>query len=433
MSDLANINPQDYAKDMAGYDVLALKNVLTKQTNSLKAQQTALSALRTALSSFRTTLDKTNEGMLKNAATTSIEGVAKVTVASSAQKGSYNLFVKQLASSHQVAYDNLSDEAIAEATGSLSLSINGKSFDIDMSELTSLADLSRAINNAEDNPGVTASLIRTNGNVSLMLSSDETGEQNVIELNTDGMDPTSAALFDPSNQETISRAADAIFRLGDSPKEYTSASNTLDTLIEGVTIELKKAQKEGDEPLRISVGTDAEATKEQVQNFVDAYNSLLDSLSALTARGGGDKERGAFAGDSGISSLSFELNNILRTTFCGKDMTAFGITADKNGHLSINSEKFDDALKADPASLNAFFNGNDGLNKQMDKALDKYLSTNGLLKGRQETLDRQQTALDERAEKISARYESSYNRHLKQFTRLQSILAQMDNTMSMFS
>ncbi|VFS61222.1 Uncharacterised protein [Kluyvera cryocrescens] len=34
---------------------------------------------------------------------------------------------------------------------------------------------------------------------------------------------------------------------------------------------------------------------------------------------------------------------------------------------------------------------------------------------------------------MNTRYESSYNRYLKQFTQLQSLMTQMNNTMSMFS
>jgi flagellar hook-associated protein 2 len=436
MSDLSSLDPQTLATQLAGYDILAMQTALKKQTSNLQSQQTALTALRTAMTTFRsamTALNKTDNGMLQNTATTNVDGIATVTANSTAQKGSYSLFVQQLASQHQMAYDNLSDDDIKNATGTMSITINGESVDIEMDGLESLSDLTGAINNSEDNPGVTASLIRTDGQVSLMFSSDETGAKNVVEIDASKMDGTSQGLFASSNQETITKAADAIFRLGDSTKEYTSSSNTLDQLIDGVTIELTKKQEVGDAPLRINVGTDSTATKEQVQSFVDAYNAMRSSLSSLTSSGSNGTDRGAFAGDSGIASLDRELNDVLRTQFGGKDMTSYGITADKDGNLTIDSEKLDDALKEDPTGLTTLFNGNDGLIKKMDKSMDKYLnSTNGMLKGRQETLDRQQTEIDGKTDKINARYETSYNRYLKQFTQLQSIMTQMNNTMSMF-
>ncbi|KFK95336.1 MULTISPECIES: flagellar filament capping protein FliD [unclassified Serratia (in: enterobacteria)] len=436
MSDLTSLDPQTLASQLASYDVLSMKTALQKQTLNLKAQQTALNTLRTSLNDFRTALtalNKTDNGMLQNSATTSTDGVATVTASSTAQKGTYNLFVKQLASAHQVSYDNLNDDAIKNATGTMSITINGKSVDVEMDGLNSMADFAGAVNSSKENPGVTVSLIRTDGNVSMMFSSDETGAANQVSLDTSKMDGTSAGLFDTANQDTISKAADAIFRLGDSPKEYTSSSNTLDKLIDGVKIELTQAQKEGETPLRIQVGTDTSSTKEQVQSFVDAFNALKSSLDTLTASGSGGKERGAFAGDSAIASLERELNAMLRTEFGEKSITQYGITADREGKLKIDSSKLDKALTDDPNGLNALFNGNDGLLKKVDQSLDKYLnSSTGMLKGRQETLDRQQAEVDGRTDKISARYETSYNRYLRQFTQLQSVMTQMNNTMSMF-
>ncbi len=438
MSDLTSLDPQTLATQLAGYDILAMQTALKKQSNSLQSQQSALTALRTAMTTFRSALsalNKTDNGMLQNTATTNVEGIATVSANSAAQKGSYNLFVEQLASAHQVSYDNLSDEAIKNATGTMTITINGKSMDIELDDVDSLSALAQKINtnNDKDAPGVTASLIRTDGQVSLMLSSDESGEKNVVEIDTSKMDGTSAALFDVTNRETISTARDAKFRLGESDKVYTSSSNTLDKLIDGVTIELTKAQQEGDTPLRINIGTNTEGTKEQVQSFVDAFNELKTALGTLTNSGSDGKDRGAFAGDAGIASLDRDLNNLLREMFGEKNITQYGITADREGKLSIDSTKLEKALAEDPQGLNTLFNGTDGLLKKMDKSMDKYLnSTNGLLKGRQDTLDRQKTEIDSKTDKINARYETSYNRYLKQFTQLQSIMTQMNNTMSMF-
>jgi flagellar hook-associated protein 2 len=160
---------------------------------------------------------------------------------------------------------------------------------------------------------------------------------------------------------------------------------------------------------------------------------MRDSLGKLTASGSGGKDRGAFAGDAGIASLERELNNMVRTNIDGLDMTKFGITADKDGKLELDSEKLEKMLTDNPTQLTALFNGNEGLIKKMDKSLDKYLnSTNGVIKGRQESLDRQETQLTDRSDKISTRYDNSYNRYLKQFTQLQQVMSQMNNTMSMF-
>lgn len=437
MPDFGTLDPQTTAKQLAGYDVMALQAQLKKQQGSLSSQKTALTALKTALSDFRsvmTGMNKVGSGLLQNSATSNIENIVGLKANSSAAKGTYDIFVEKMASAHQLELDELTDESIKGATGTLKLTIGDKELEIEMDGLQSLSDLQKKINSkvGKDTPALTASLVRTDGNVTLMLSSNNTGEANNIKVDFDNVSGITEA---QKNQKDLTKAEDAVIYLGgkSSGKRVTSASNTLDTLIEGVSIDLLKVQKNGDDPLRITVGTDSSATQEQIQKFVDAYNAIKESIGSMTAVGSKDSGRGIFAGDASMASLSRQLNNMVRTSVGGIDMTQFGITADKNGKLSIDNEKLSKALKEDPKELTALFNGDKGLLKEMDKTLDTYLNTkSGLLKGRQETLDRQEGQLTERADQINSRYESSYNRYLKQFTRLQEVMSQMNNTMSMF-
>ena len=431
MADFSSIDPQTLAQQLATYDIASLQNQLKTKTTTMDAQKKALDALKTALTDFRTAmsgLNKTNEGMLKNLVSMNREGIANVTANSNALKGTYNIDVKALASAHQIGFSQMSDEAIKNASGTMDITLgtgaDAETITVDLTDMESLSDLTKAINGNEDNPGVTASLIRTDGEVTLMLSSDESGAKNTISV-------TSPDGLDLSKPQTISEAADSVIKMGE--MTFTNSSNTLDKLIDGVTIELTSVTEEK-KPLTLSVGTDSAGTKEQLQTFVDAYNTLQDTLSKLTKSGNGDDEsRGAFAGDATMSSLDRELNDVMRQVFGEKRMSDFGITADREGKLQIDSKKLDDAIKADPQKLNDLFNGKEGMLSAMDKSLDRYLnSTNGLLKGRQDVLTRQQNDIDTKTEAMNTRYESSYNRYLKQFTQLQKAMAQMNNTMSMF-
>ncbi|HDR2158376.1 TPA: flagellar filament capping protein FliD [Enterobacter cancerogenus] len=431
MADFSSIDPQTLAQQLATYDIASLQNQLKTKTTTMDAQKKALDALKTALTDFRTAmsgLNKTNEGMLKNLVSMNREGIANVTANSNALKGTYNIDVKALASAHQIGFSQMSDEAIKNASGTMDITLgtgaDAETITVDLTDMESLSDLTKAINGNEDNPGVTASLIRTDGEVTLMLSSDESGAKNTISV-------TSPNGLDLSKPQTISEAADSVIKMGE--MTFTNSSNTLDKLIDGVTIELTSVTEEK-KPLTLSVGTDSAGTKEQLQTFVDAYNTLQDTLSKLTKSGNGDDEsRGAFAGDATMSSLDRELNDVMRQVFGEKRMSDFGITADREGKLQIDSKKLDDAIKADPQKLNDLFNGKEGMLSAMDKSLDRYLnSTNGLLKGRQDVLTRQQNDIDTKTEAMNTRYESSYNRYLKQFTQLQKAMAQMNNTMSMF-
>jgi flagellar hook-associated protein 2 len=438
MSDFSSIDPSTMASQLASYDILAMQTALKSQSSTLTAQRDALTSLRTALTTFRTAITGMNSSsstVLKNIASMNQEGIANITASASARKGTYSLNVTQLATAEQTGYPALTDDSIKNATGTMSITIDGKSIDIQMDDLDNLNDFAAAVNKAEfpndsgdEKTSVTASLVRTDGKVMLMLSSDQTGSKNAIQLDTSGLN--NPDLF--ANGEEISKAQDAEFTLGNSPTVHTSSSNTLSNLVDGVSIELT-GTTEANKPLVISINTDSTGTQEQIQAFIDAYNTLKDTMKSLTASGSDGKDRGAFAGDASMSSLSNELSNMLRDTFGDQNMTKFGITADKDGKLTLDTEVLNEQLKNDPQSVTDFFNGNDGLLKKMDKSLDKYLSTtSGLLKGREETLDREQKDIDTKTEKMQTRYDSSYNRYLKQFTQLQQMMAQMDNTMSMF-
>lgn len=431
MSDFSSIDPQSMATQLAGFDVKSLQTQLKSQQAKLTSQQAALRTLKSTLSDFRTSLsnlNKTNAGMLKTSASVSVENMVKVTTTSEARKGRYNLFVEQLASSHQLAYNGLDDDAVKNASGSMAIEVGGKSLAIDMDSVDSLAGLAKIINGASDNPGVTASLVRTDGKVRLMLSSDKSGEANAISVSGfNDMETTQAV--------TLSAAKDAVVWLGEKGNgmEVRSSSNTFSNLIDGVTLELNQAQKAGDIPLRIDVGVDTTETTNQVNEFVSAYNKLLSALGTLTASGSGNSERGAFAGDSSVGNLRRDLNNMLRTTFGGLDITKFGLSAGKEGKLALDNDKLKTQLTEDPGKLNTLFNGSDGLLKGMDKSLDKFLSiTGGEIKSREETFRRRETELSDRSDKIATRYDTAYNRYLSQFTRLQSVMQQMNNTANMF-
>jgi len=439
MSDFSSIDPKQMATQLAQYDILAMQKALKSQSTTLAAQRTALTSLRTALTTFRTAITGMNSSsrtVLKNTVSMNQEGIANITASASARKGTYSLNVEQLATAEQTGYSDLTDKSIKDARGTISITVDGKSIDIKMDGLESLSDFADAVNKSKfpvgsdgEKTGVTASLVRTDGKVTLMLSCDQTGAKNSIQLNTSKL-AGDETIFD--NIDKISTAQDAKFTLGNSPKELTSSSNTLSNLVDGVRIQLTGTTKT-DKPLIITVDTDNTGTQEQIQAFIDAYNALKDATKSLTSSGSGGKDRGAFAGDASMSSLSNELSNMLRSTFGNQDMTRFGITADKDGKLKLDSNKLNKQLKNDPQSVTDFFNGDKGLLKAMDKSLDKYLSsTSGLLKGREETLGCQQKDIDTKTEKMQTRYDSSYNRYLKQFTQLQKVMTQMKNTKGMF-
>ncbi|MCF0014811.1 flagellar filament capping protein FliD [Pseudomonas stutzeri] len=418
----------DYIKQMstqlATYEVQSSLDRLNRNESNYKTQRDALSKLRTALTTFKSAASALKTGkatMLVNSASFSQEGYATATVGSKAQPGSYQFYVEQLASKQQVAVQGLAD-------GSLSGTLTLKGQDFDLSGYATLEEAAKAINATAD-LGVQATLVRSNGQVNLVLTSAESGAANVFAVSLAGNAAATAT--------TLSEAADARIRMGGSfgagGIELTSSSNTFDNVIDGVSLSVSKLHKDGDAALTLTVGQDQSATKAKAKSFVDAFNALMTSFDSLTASGSESSARGALAGDSSVRAIEGRLNTLLRTDFAGNSLINFGISADRNGKLTIDSARFEAAVAKDPAGFEALFTGKDNLLDSIDKTVAAYTSSaNGMLKNRMDTLDLNLRRTNEQFDKLQQQYDSYYSRYLKQFTSMMQTMQSMEQTFGMF-
>src|SRR5690606_5908519 len=213
----------------------------------------------------------------------------------------------------------------------------------------------------------------------------------------------------------------------------TSSSNTFDNVIDGVSLTVSKTHKEGDTPLNVNIDQDKAGTKAKAQTFVDAFNTLMSSFDSLTASGSESAKRGTLAGDSSIRSIESRLNGLLRTDFGGTSLINFGISADRNGKLTIDTKRFEAAVAANPEGFEALFTGKDNLLDSIDKTVASYTSsTNGMLKNRMDTLDMSLRRIDEQFENLQQQYDTHYARYLKQFTSMMQTMQSMEQTFGLF-
>ena len=411
------------ASERQNMDVL-----LKKQMDSITGQRKALTALHTKLSSFQTMLKDLNKASNLQAqkGTVSQEGFMKVTSDGTASSGQYNLFVEQLAQAHQVGLSLDSESAQLPATGTLSLEVKGKKLEIDLASLpagSTVKDLVSEINDAKDNPGVKATLVRSDGKVNLVLTSTETGTENAIAINYSGDagDMLGTAL---AGKRDITKAQDAKLQMGgDNPLTIVSASNKVENVIDGLTLELTKAQKPGEAPLQVVVAQDKEAVTGSLKKFVDSYNELVDELAKMTSSD--PKSPGALASDSGIRGLKSMLGNSVRDLPNGMTLGSLGIKTDRYGKLSFNETDFNKALEKDPELLGKALLGDDGLLKRMSTDLDPYVKRDGVLKSRNAGLDANEKRVNDRMAALDRKMEAAYKRYLNQFTTMNQMLQSM--------
>lgn len=422
------VDPASMAMQLVAIERQNMDKLLKKQMDSIKGQQSAISTLTTKLSTFQTMLKDLNKASNLQAqkATMSQEGLMTVTSNGKASSGQYNFFVEQLAQSHQVGLSLDSETAPLPADGIFSLTVKGKTLDIDLATLpagATVKDLVSHINNAKDNPGVKATLVRTDGKVNMVLTSKDSGEENAITVNYSG-DASSSLGTAIANKSEITKAQNAKLQMGgNNPLTITSASNKIENVVDGLTLQLTKAQKSGDAPLQVTVEQDKEAVTGSLKKFTDSYNELIDELAKMMSSD--PKAPGALSSDSGVRSLKSVLSNSVRDLPNGLSLSSLGIKTDKTGKLSFNETDFNKALEKDPELLGKALMGDDGLLKRMSTSLDPYTKRDGALKGRKSGLEASEKRVNERMEALDRRMNSAYKRYLNQFTTMNQMMQTM--------
>ncbi|MCJ2378569.1 flagellar filament capping protein FliD [Vibrio sp. ZSDZ34] len=444
---MSSFDPITMATQLATYDIQAFQQRYQIQSDKYQGQLEALGKVESALRDFRTAVNAMNSSssnIIKNSATVSQDGYFSANANASAMTGSYQIFVEQIATAHQLSTGmpaDLDPSTEIPTTGTLEFTVDGQTMTLDLSTVdtdadgkATISDLVSAINNDPDNPGVNATLVRSNGQTHFMLSSEETGVANQINVTASG---TGATWFEDAftNTTDISVAKDAVIWLGaeGTGLKLENSSNTFTGVIDGVDLTVSNAQTSGEAPITLKIGPDDEATKEQINNFIDAYNTLATTLSDFTNIGGEDSARGVLANDPTLRSIDSQLTSLIRGEYDGLSLNDVGITINREGKMELDAAKFSDAQNNNSAALEAMFNGDGNLLDSIDTMAEPFLMSNsGLFSNRKDTLQQNISRIDDKQVGLERKYDMSYDRYLKQFTQMNILMTQMNQTMSMF-
>lgn len=449
---MTDFDPVTIASQLASAYVQSTQEQLAARTQAAQRTSTALTTLRSALSTFDTALAGLSSasgttGMREFSATLDNTAIATASASSKAQPSTYSFHVEQLATAHQLAFEDLPAVPVAlggpltvQLADGSNFNVNLVGADTDGDGSISQAEIARAINQAEGNQGkVTASVMNTGGQSRLLLSSGSTGADQAISLDTSAL-PGGALKDALQGPQELVAARDAIVWLGGQGGIQLQQGTNTFTGIEGVSVTFTRAMAPGDTPVTLTVAADAGGTAANVKKFVDAYNVLtkaLDSLTKVDVASSGSA--GAFATDAGVRALRSRLNNLIRQDFGGLTLVDLGIKADRSGTLTLDQGKLEKTLTAHPEALDSVF-GKASLtqNSGVLGALNQYLETwlksgSGQIASRTSTLELMQKRFDDRQVRLDAQYDMIYERYLKQFTQLQSLQAQMSQTSGLFA
>ena len=429
---------------------------ITVQTKAATATSSGLVNLKMALTTFTSSMLSLTGGktLLTQSATLSDTSVGTATASQTAAAGTYSMFVEKVATNNQISVAGLGSTATpAAGEGTLKIKLGaGGDFTVDLSKANSdgnatlsAKEIAAAINaEPNNNARVTASVITIGGVAQLVLTSTVSGKDGELSLDASGMTDGDLKNALAATPKQLVAAQNAVIWIGGKPGDPSDTSNRVEqssnsfSNIEGVKMTFTKAQNAGDAPITMTVGIDSSATTTNAQSFVTAYNKLKAALDGLTDPGdpSSGKAAGTFSTDSGVRVLRDQMVRTLRETASGA-LATFGITAQRDGTLALDSTKLAAAIKTNPTGLDKAIGNNSasapsGIVGKLDKFIDTWTSSNGQLAQRETSNAKQQKTLEERQTKFEADYVVMYNRYKAQFTELQVMQARMAQTTSMF-
>jgi len=299
--------------------------------------------------------------------------------------------------------DSIANSGIAgPITGAGTLMINGVAIDFD-ADTDSMQALMNRVNSSDAN---------------VTMSYDSVADQFRVTNNETGA--FEMAVSDSGNGLLAALGLDGAATVGDDlifsidgGANQTSRSNTIDEDDHGIVGLAINASETGTQT--ISVGRDSTGLKEKIGEFISSFNDVQDFILEKTKIEVEDDvvTAGTLAGNRELSSLDSNLRSMAFSVVAGVAGDVFRLE-----HMGIDfipgtsklevkdSADLDSALAGDLSDLEDFFNGGtDSFSQRMDTFITNFTDTDGILDIQKETLNRQNTRIDDQIAAMERRIE----------------------------
>ena len=289
-------------------------------------------------------------------------------VNNTAINGTYNVEVQQLAQADKYISDNYASKDYKFSTGTLSITVgygqaNSRTYNVAIdSNSNSLVGIKTAINRTLGSVDVGATLVTGDDGVKLVIAGTKAGAKYAIHVDVAAdnaeTSPTLLDLTQGLNHAVTSQDAQLMV----DNQLVTASSNTLVDVIEGVTLNLTKA--EVGKTHTLTINSDLTGATKDLEVFVTKYNELREQILDVTKvsvidkkktepankkkNDSGDKEKPSTNGELHNDPVVMQLVSTLRTCLTTTIVSPIGITAlqnigissDRTGKLTINKNKY---------------------------------------------------------------------------------------------
>ena len=391
---------------------------MESQVRDEKESRTAIGTVSKAISDFENIIKElespTNKSFEPFKTSSTDDSVVEVTSASSLDRSSnYNITVNRLAK-NDIALSTLqngsTNELAAAGNGSVTLTIgdktetinvettkdDGSGGTIDKTNEEILATFAEQIESLFGDEAK-ASVFNVDGeNVQFSVQSLNTGYDNRLQFS--GATGVLAYITSGITHLTPQNELDAQFTIDG--VNFERSENTVDDAINGLSFTLKKATGEQEQ---MTVERDIDAAKSNVQDFVDAFNELNETIRERTFINPDTGNKGPLQGMRSVRNLTINLRQtaILSLGGVGEGEIAsfadMGITFENSGKMVIDdSDQLEKALSERPDQIANFFTNENSPVAMMKARAESYTESDGILSAIENGLDQKIDRLDRR-------------------------------------
>jgi flagellar hook-associated protein 2 len=337
---------------------------LTSQDAQLSSLGTQLSALT---SDFQNLSDFTGVLSGKQGSSSNENILSLSSASSSAIAGTHTITVENLAQTSAAVSSIVSKTDIL--SGSVTIQVGtGAAHTVkvgDGSTSTTIQGLAQAINLA--GIGVTATILTDTKGSRLSVVSSTDGSAGTLTVSSTLTDPSTADLSVSLGQ--IRTGKDANFLVDG--VELSSTSNTITNAISGVTFQILSAPADLEE-VQVVITNDTPNVVSAVSQFVVDYNTVMKAINTQEGNDSSGKAEPLY-GTSVLARLQEALQFGLSSAYGSgsvSSLNSIGITFNRDGSLSLNSDTLTSILNSNYAGVTAFFQNAGGFGATFGQTLN---------------------------------------------------------------
>ncbi|WDP87269.1 MAG: flagellar filament capping protein FliD [Desulfobacter sp.] len=320
------------------------------------------------------------------------------------------------------------DFAVADVTISIGKAGDEDPMYLSVAPGTTYEQIAADINAASDNPGVTASIVDTGTSENpfkLTLTANNTGEENRLVIQNLPMAEMTGA-----DQASLN----AIFKVNG--VEYQRQTNSgITDVISGVTLNFKKAGETS-----LGVQRNLDPVKENIKSLVKGFNELIAEIKgsdgdSTSTEDEDDELTSPLADSFDMKSLLSKLSSLITTSINPDsqyiNLVDLGVEINKDGTMSLDEDKLEQAVEADPDAVQTLFIGDadagiTGLGDIIDDGITEMVSSQGLVSTEIDSAQIRMENLDKSIEAATARLDKEYDTMTKQFILLDKTISSLN-------